>query len=63
MNDRFPDLLIEGRFSIGEPLAEESDETHLAAMPRLIFHFNRRNFGRLRQLIDFVNGGLRDDRS
>jgi len=29
----------------------------LAGLPRLIFHFNRRNYGRLRQLIDFVNRG------
>jgi hypothetical protein len=24
-------------------------------MPRLAFHFNRRNYGRLRQLIDAIN--------
>jgi hypothetical protein len=26
-------------------------------MPRLIFHFNRRALGRLRQLIDAINRG------
>jgi uncharacterized protein (TIGR00730 family) len=58
MNDRFGDILIEGRFTIGGPLAEEREETHLADMPRLIFHFDRRSFGRLRQLIDFLNGEM-----
>ncbi len=27
----------------------------LAHLPRLIFHFNRRDYGRLRQLIDVLN--------
>ena len=40
---------------VGGPLAEERDEPDLAAMPRLIFRFNRRDFGRLRQLIDCIN--------
>jgi uncharacterized protein (TIGR00730 family) len=57
INDRFGDILIEGRFTVGEPLAEERDESDLAALPRLIFHFNRRSFGRLRQLIDCINRG------
>jgi len=55
INDRFRDILTEGRFVLGEPLPEERDETDLASMPRLIFHFNRRGYGRLRQLIDFIN--------
>jgi uncharacterized protein (TIGR00730 family) len=55
INDRFKDILIEGRFTIGEPLSEEREESELAALPRLIFHFNRRSFGRLRQLIDCIN--------
>ena len=37
------------------PLDEEREESDLAAMPRLIFRFNRRNYGRLRQLIDCIN--------
>ena len=60
INDRFRDILIEGRFAGGEPLPEERDESDLAALPRLIFHFNRRSFGRLRQLIDCINTGIGD---
>ncbi len=60
INNRFRDILIEGRFAGGEPLPEERDESDLAALPRLIFHFNRRSFGRLRQLIDCINAGIGD---
>jgi uncharacterized protein (TIGR00730 family) len=55
INDRFHDILLSGRFVLGAPLPEEKDEVELADLPRLIFHFNRRNYGRLRQLIDAVN--------
>ena len=55
INDSFRDILSEGRFAVGGPLTEEREESELAAMPRLIFHFNRRRFGRLRQLIDRIN--------
>ena len=57
INDRFRDILTEGRFTVGSPLPEERDESDLAALPRLIFHFDRRSFGRLRQLIDCINQG------
>jgi len=57
INSRFADMLEEGRFTLGGPLPEESDDPGLAELPRLIFHFHRRNFGRLRQLIDFINCG------
>jgi hypothetical protein len=39
----------------GSPLPEEHDDPILAELPRLIFHFNPRNRGRIRQLIDVVN--------
>jgi hypothetical protein len=55
MNDRFHDILAKGRFTLGGPLPEEKDESELAAFPRLVFHFNRRSYGRLRQLLDFIN--------
>ena len=44
-----------GPFTVSGPLAEEREEALLADLPRLVFHFNRRNFGRLRQLIDVIN--------
>lgn len=53
----FADILVDGRFVLGGPLPEERDERDLADLPRLIFHFNRRDFGRLRQLIDCLNRG------
>jgi uncharacterized protein (TIGR00730 family) len=57
INTRFADLLAEGRFTVGGPLPEEKDEPDLAELPRLIFQFNRRSYGRLRQLIDCLNRG------
>jgi uncharacterized protein (TIGR00730 family) len=58
--ERFSDILAEGRFTAGGPLPEERDEPELAHLPRLVFAFNRRDLGRLRQLIDFVNQHGRD---
>ena len=55
INDQFADILTEGKFELTGPLSEEKDEPDLADLPRLLFHFNRRNFGRLRQLIDTLN--------
>ncbi len=55
INDSFGDLLTEGRFRQQGPLPEERDQPDLANLPRLVFPFNRRTFGRLRQLIDFLN--------
>jgi len=55
INADFADLVTHGRFVAGGPLPEERDEPDLAEKPRLIFSFNRRAFGRLRQLIDRIN--------
>ncbi|HUY89708.1 MAG TPA: LOG family protein [Pirellulales bacterium] len=56
INAQFADILTEGQFQVGGPLPEE-DEPELAHLSRLIFRFNRRNLGRLRQLIDCLNAG------
>ncbi len=55
INSQFADILIDGQFIQGEPLPEEKDEPDLVELPRLVFHFNRRDLGRLRQLIDQLN--------
>jgi uncharacterized protein (TIGR00730 family) len=57
INTNFADILIDGRFEQGEALPDEIDDPELLALPRLVFHFNRRSLGRLRQLIDCVNRG------
>lgn len=55
VNDRFSDILVEGKFTQATALAEEDDESELGELPRLIGHFDRRSLGRLRMLIDFIN--------
>jgi len=55
INEQFTDIILEGRFTQSAALPAERDETHLSEKPRLSFQFNRRNHGRLRQLIDFLN--------
>jgi hypothetical protein len=55
MSRRFADILSDGAFSLVEPPAGEPDEPELTSLVRLVFHFNRRNHGRLRQLIDWIN--------
>lgn len=55
VRERFGDLLAEGRFELRGPLEEELDEPALQHLPRLVFTFNRRSAGRLRQLIDHLN--------
>ena len=56
VQDRFSDILVDGEFQQGGALLEESGESDLAEMPRLVFHFDRRALGRLRMLIDYING-------
>ncbi|MBS1244420.1 MAG: family Rossman fold protein, partial [Deltaproteobacteria bacterium] len=52
----FRDLLAEGGMIQTEALPEEAEEPEIAGLPRIVFRFNNRSFGRLRQLIDRLNG-------
>ena len=60
INANFGDILESGSFNQSGPLEEESNEPELDELSRLVFHFNRRNLGRLRQLIDLINRGSID---
>jgi len=52
----FSDILVpEGDFVSAGPLPAEEDEPEIAHLPRLIVDFNRKDFARLRNLIDFLN--------
>ena len=56
LNESFKDLLIEGgRIYLSAPLEEEFDEPDLLHLNRLVIDFNRKDYGRLRRLIDAVN--------
>jgi uncharacterized protein (TIGR00730 family) len=55
LKSEFDDLLDEGGFTQCEWLPVESDEPAFQTLPRLVFRYNRRSAGRLRQLIDRIN--------
>jgi len=56
LNAEFADLLTRGkRIVASDALPEEENEPQLRHLPRLLVPFNRRQFGRLRQLIDRIN--------
>ena len=56
INEQFSDILVSGRFQQSAALDEEKSESDLLDLPRLVFAFNRRSAGRLRYLIDYLNG-------
>jgi uncharacterized protein (TIGR00730 family) len=53
LNQEFSPIVKSGRIEVSPPLPEEGDE--MAGHPRLTLRFNRRDVGRLRQLIDRLN--------
>lgn len=55
IREHFSDLLSDGTFEQSGPLEEELDEPSIRELPRLVFNFNRRSAGRLRQLIHRLN--------
>jgi hypothetical protein len=53
----FADVLTPGgNIQPSTALSQEADETDIAHLPRLLVDFNRKDFGRLRSLIDAING-------
>src|SRR3954453_19500861 len=55
INQQFKDICVKGEFRISGPLHAERDEPSLAHLHRLVFQFNKRDHGRLRILIDYLN--------
>ncbi|MFQ5904264.1 MAG: TIGR00730 family Rossman fold protein, partial [Candidatus Binatia bacterium] len=56
LNRDFRDILTEGEVRQTGPLPEESDDPETLSFYRLLVPFNRKDFGRLRQMIDVING-------
>lgn len=55
LNENFKDIIINGSIETGTPLKDEIQNNEYLALPRLIMSFNRKNFGRLIELIHFIN--------
>jgi hypothetical protein len=55
MNKEFADVLMVGGFENSPALPEERGEPNLADLPRLVFQPHKRNFARIRKVIDTIN--------
>lgn len=55
LNDEFSAIVVSGKIEQRDALPEELNEPEIECLPRLMLHFNRRNLGRLRQLINRIN--------
>jgi uncharacterized protein (TIGR00730 family) len=56
MNEDFADIILGAPIRKIEPTPEEIEDNDCVNMPRIAFGFNRRDYGRLRQLYDVLNG-------
>jgi uncharacterized protein (TIGR00730 family) len=56
MNEDFGDIILGLPIKRIEPTPEEREDNNHVDLPRIGFGFNRRDYGRLRQLIDVLNG-------
>ena len=55
ISERFAGIKVKGDFRLSAALPVEKDEPTLSGLHRLIFAFNKRDHGRLRMLIDYLN--------
>jgi uncharacterized protein (TIGR00730 family) len=55
LNRDFAPIIKRGRIAPCKPFAVERDDPSTLHLPRVAFHFDRRYYGRLRQLIDRIN--------
>lgn len=55
LNLEFADILSQGQIEKSLALPEEQQDLSIIGLPRLVFHFNQKNLGRLYQLINQIN--------
>jgi len=55
LNQDFADIISGERIHLAEPTPEEREDNAFLDLPRIAFGFNRRDYGRLRELIDTLN--------
>jgi len=56
LNAAFADIVLGGSIRPSKPLSPERSSNDHVDLPRLAFRFDRVHYGRLRQMIDVVNG-------
>jgi hypothetical protein len=56
MNEDFADIITGPPIKPVKPTPEETEDDDNVELPRIAFGFNRRDYGRLRQLIEVLNG-------
>ena len=56
LNEDFADIISGEKMHVIEATPEERDDEDFVELPRIAFGFDRRQYGRLRQLIDALNG-------
>ena len=55
LNQDFADIIMGEPIHVIDPTPEEREDNQFLDRPRLAFGFNRRDYGRLRQMIDVLN--------
>jgi hypothetical protein len=55
LNEDFADIASGGKIRIIEATPEEVEDQDAVRQPRIAVEFNRRDYGRLRQMIDVLN--------
>ena len=55
MNEDFADIIVGPQIKRIDPTPDELEDGDYPELPRISFGFNRRDYGRLRQLIDVLN--------
>jgi hypothetical protein len=56
LNEDFADIIKGRPVRVVDALPEEREDDDFVALPRIAFGFDRKSYGRLRELIDRLNG-------
>ena len=55
LNEDFSDIILGQKIQAVGPLPEERDDRDFIELPRIAFGFDRKSYGRFRQMIDVLN--------
>jgi uncharacterized protein (TIGR00730 family) len=61
LNEEFADIVASGSITVIDPTDHELRDGDAVDLDRVALRFNRRSFGRLRQLVDVLNGYIESD--